>query len=132
MTSPVKAIRSQDDFEIAAAVRERSPLLEKKALQAEGVNQAERILQVQRGVDSLTALFTAGASPTFLDVLGDIAVSQLFPIPAPLLPFVGVGEVQLSEDDRPEEPDPDQKLTELEAWRFVLDTPFARELRELC
>ncbi|QCL76867.1 MULTISPECIES: UvrD-helicase domain-containing protein [Agrobacterium] len=122
----VKAIRSQDDFEIAAAVRERSPLLEKKALQAEGVDQAERILQVQRGVDSLAALFAAGASPTFLDVLGDIAVSQLFPIPAPLTPFVGAGEIQLSDDDGPEEPGTDEKLTELEAWRLVLGTPFAQ------
>lgn len=109
-----------DKFAIARIVRTSSPLLSADTLRAAS-DETEQLTVAQAAVDSLFKLFENGASPTFGQVLKEIASSGLFAIPDSLRPAVDVTATsELIDED-----DPEDQLTEREqAIDRFLTAPF--------
>jgi DNA helicase II / ATP-dependent DNA helicase PcrA len=119
----VKAIRAKDDFAIAAAVRERSPLLDRKKLLSDTGSQSSLLRKVEDAVKLLTTLINREhADVRFIDILNNVSASELFSIPESLQPFIGGEALGPSEG----EVDEDEVDKELGAWREMLETPFSQ------
>jgi DNA helicase-2/ATP-dependent DNA helicase PcrA len=120
----VTALRAGDRFAAAAVVRRTSPLLERKALEAAGDEQAKILGEVRTACDGLLALVNADEKPTARDVLRYVAETRLFTIPDVLVPFSTAdaapdGSADVA--DREEEVD---IKSELGGWRLALEAPF--------
>ena len=116
----IKAYQSGNKFAVASIVRKESPLLEKTALKACGVNQRSEIERAREAVNSLTGLWREGNVPTFLQVLMTVRENNLFEIPEVLRPLAKVVEVTTEKLDADENSEND----ELVAWRSFLETSF--------
>jgi DNA helicase-2/ATP-dependent DNA helicase PcrA len=120
----VAALRSKDRFAVAAVVRQTSPLLERRTLEAAGEKQVEILGNVREVCDGLLALVDADEKPTARAVLRYVAETHLFIIPDVLLPFASADAAVADGDaDEEEEEEADQK-SELGGWRLALDAPF--------
>lgn len=124
----VKALRASDSFAVAAIVRRTSPLLEHKALEEAGENQADVLNAAKKACGGLLELVEAGEKPSAQTVLRYIAESRLFTIPDVLSPFAdavteegGNGE---QDDAEPEEDENGDIGVELVGWREALEAPF--------
>ena len=84
----VLAMRVGDRFSTAAHVRRRSPLLDRETLEKEGNDQIYLVRAAKKGTQSLYALFADERVPSLLEVLSNIGLSGLFPVPEILSPFV--------------------------------------------
>ena len=69
-----------DKFATAKIIRAFSPILSKEALKA-SEDEKGLLLSAQKAVSSLLALWENGGSPSFGDVLKNIASTGLFPVP---------------------------------------------------
>jgi DNA helicase-2/ATP-dependent DNA helicase PcrA len=83
----VRAERAKNSFAAAAVLRKYSPLMSKKALEAAGPKQLHQLKKTRLAVDALMAQFSAGAAPSFLNILRCIWKNELFEIPDALYPF---------------------------------------------
>lgn len=122
----VNALVEKDSYRFTAVVRELSPMLAPAALKAKGEDQLQQLEATKKAGDSLASLFTDSGNPTFRDVLINVAASGLFTVPEALIPFskpdmifAEEPTVEVEEEIRPKE-------SEIEAWRTMLDTPFAQ------
>lgn len=125
----VSAKQEGNEFAVAAVVREKSPLLSKEFLSADGTDQAANIKAAKAGVEALTALFAAGEQPTFLAVLNSVARSNLFTIPESLLPFVSdkmATNITLTPGEPEGLADKERTTRTLAAVRSFLDTAFVQ------
>lgn len=123
----VSALVAKDGYAFAAVVRELSPMLAPATLKAKGEDQLKQLEATKNAGDALSTLFVEGANPSFRDVLINVAASGLFTIPDALIPFSKPDENSGAEpqaEDEEEEAGP--KEAEIEAWRTMLDTPFAQ------
>ena len=126
----VTALRAGDRFTAAAVVRRTSPLLERKALEAAGDNQATILGEVRAACDGLLALISAEAKPTARAVLRYVAETRLFTIPDVLVPFCSADLVAPSGDadapagDAADGEDEVDVKSELGGWRLALEAPF--------
>jgi DNA helicase-2/ATP-dependent DNA helicase PcrA len=124
------ALRAGDRFAAAAIVRRSSPLLERKALEAAGENQAEILGEVRVACNGLLDLFNAGKKPTARAVLRYVAETHLFSIPDVLVPFFATDAV--ASDGSADTPtcspaggeDEVDIKSELGGWRLALEAPF--------
>jgi DNA helicase-2/ATP-dependent DNA helicase PcrA len=72
----------QDEFAVAAIVRERSPLLSQLAFKVSmGNDQTSQIRRAQAAVAALNDLWSAGSDPSLGTILGCVRESGLFEIP---------------------------------------------------
>jgi len=117
----VEAVRNGDPFAVADAVRNRSPLLSKKALVEGGTDQLAQLTKAQSAVDALMHLWDNDI-PTFQIVLNSIAETKLFQIPDVLAIFTG--QPVIADTPAEEQESDDQADEELAAWREFLDSPF--------
>jgi len=86
----VEAYHAGDKFRLAKIVRERSPLLSARALEAS--NSAQWQLKLAReAVDGLISQWENG-DPTCAQILDAVAKSGLFAVPDSLRPFLDAGE----------------------------------------
>ncbi|MGC2423332.1 MAG: ATP-dependent helicase [Nitrospirota bacterium] len=114
----IKAHQKGDKFVVASIIRNDSPLLERKALEACSPDQMNNINNAREAVDSLAALAT-GNTPTFLQLLQMVYKTKLFELPEVLLPFA-----KHVEPRKFEEAGEDEINDELIAWRSFLETAF--------
>ena len=122
----VNALIAKDGYGFAAVVRELSPMLAPATLKAKGKDQLLQLGSTKMAGDALASLFAGGANPKFRDVLVSVAASGLFAVPDALIPFSKPDET-LAEDSPDEgEEEIGAKEEEIEAWRAMLDTPFAQ------
>jgi DNA helicase-2/ATP-dependent DNA helicase PcrA len=119
----VGALRASDRFAAAAVVRRTSPLLERKALEEAGDQQAEILGHAQAICDGLLALVSGTETATARDVLRYVAETRLFTIPDVLVPFAVADEVAAEGVDDEGEEEVDLK-SELGGWRQALEAPF--------
>lgn len=127
----VTALRASDRFTVAAIVRRTSPLLERKALEEAGDQQADILNKVKTTCDGLLALVSADERPSVRAVLNYVAETRLFIIPDVLAPFTthdkdglegDIGkENEAGNEDEVEE---DDLKSELGGWRKALEAPF--------
>ncbi|MEA3642658.1 MAG: AAA family ATPase [Lamprobacter sp.] len=126
----VTALHASDRFAAAAIVRRTSPLLERKALEEAGANQAVILSKAKAACDGLLALVSTDQQPSARAVLGYVAETRLFTIPDVLVPFATADEVLPegdaggeANDNVGEEKEIDLK-SELGGWRQALEAPF--------
>jgi len=94
-----------DKFVIARIVRASSPLLSAKSLR-DAQQQIDALSIARKAVLCLFALWRHGASPTFYDVLRNVAATGLFEVPELLRPAafssgVSIDEPLVSDDQGP-------------------------------
>lgn len=114
------ALAAGDRFAIAAAIRQTSPLLDRKRLAEAGEEQQAILARARSACDGLWEMLLAEESPTLRAMLRYVAATELFVIPDVLQPFVPV----VSSDAAATEPEEDDTKTEAGAWRRALDAPF--------
>jgi DNA helicase-2/ATP-dependent DNA helicase PcrA len=126
----VTALRASDQFAAAAIVRRTSPLLERKALEDAGDNQADILGKVKAACSGLFALVSADEKPSARSVLRYVADTRLFIIPDVLAPYAAADDIALRDDaggdadaEAGEEEEVDLK-SELGGWRQALEAPF--------
>lgn len=126
----VAALRASDRFAAAAIVRRTSPLLNRKALEDAGDNQAEILGKVKAACSGLFALVSADEKPSARSVLRYVAETRLFIIPDVLAPYAAADDVAPRGDaggdadaEAGEEEEVDLK-SELGGWRQALEAPF--------
>lgn len=126
----VTALRASDQFAAAAIVRRTSPLLERKALEDAGDNQADILRKVKAACSGLLALVSADEKPSARSVLRYVADTRLFIIPDVLAPYAGADDIALRNDadgDADAEADEEEEVdlkSELGGWRQALEAPF--------
>jgi DNA helicase-2/ATP-dependent DNA helicase PcrA len=118
----IDAMRANDRFRTTAAVRARSPLLDRGRLESAGKEQVALLKTVKQACDSLYALCSGAQVPSLHDILRCIAQSGLFSIPDSLGSFVGPTD---AEDQAVAEEDEDAE-TETVAWRRALGCPLSQ------
>ena len=119
----VLAHNQNDKFLIARIVRERSPLLTSTKL--EQANSPGAVLdEAQAAVNALMALWHAGKSPRFLDVLESVNATGLFAIPDSLLPSIAPGNNGPAANDDDESADPPSEVAV--AIDEFLSSPFSQ------
>lgn len=126
----VTALRASDRFAVTAIIRRTSPLLERKAFEEAGDNQAEILSKAKAACDGLLALVSADGQPSTRAVLIYVAETRLFTIPDMLVPFATADEIVAvgdpggeANDEAGEEEEVDIK-SELGGWRQALEAPF--------
>jgi hypothetical protein len=114
----VKAMQTNNSFEVASIVRKSSPLLSAETLKVDGARQ---LGLAKAATESLASLFGPDRSPTFRQVLENVATSGLFEVPDALEPFGSPDAPSLNRGD------PDERQTdEAAAWREMLKTSFSQ------
>jgi DNA helicase II / ATP-dependent DNA helicase PcrA len=117
----VRALERGDQFAVASIVRNRSPLLEKAALRVAEENQLGRLKKAKLAADDLMKLWRDDASPSFIEVLRNVAASGLFAVPQELYAFVERKDTEIAVDPLDSE---DEEKGEIAAWDLMLRTPF--------
>lgn len=126
----VVALRVSDRFSTAAIVRRTSPLLDRKALEDAGDNQAVILGKAKAACSGLFALVSPDAQPTALSVLRYVAETGLFTVPDVLVPYVAADATVLRDDatgDADAQAGEEEEVnlnSELVAWRQALAAPF--------
>lgn len=126
----VTALRASDQFAAAAIVRRTSPLLERKALEDAGDNQADILGKVKAACSGLFALVSADEKPSARSVLRYVADTRLFIIPDVLAPYAAADDIALRDDaggDADAEAGKEEEVdlkSELGGWRQALEAPF--------
>lgn len=135
----VLAHRANDQFAIAAVVRQRSPLLALAALKDAGQDQPQLLENASTAVDELLSLWDAPeVLPTFRDVATRVAKSGLFEVPDALKALIERDVVAQKEEQAVEaakveadgtaaaedEEDDVPRDALLVAWDGFLSTPF--------
>jgi DNA helicase-2/ATP-dependent DNA helicase PcrA len=118
----IRAMKGNDKYAAAAAVRRRSPLLDCTTLKQAGDNQIEALRQAQRASEDLMNLWKDGLEPTLLNVLRSVSMSGLFAIPETLRLVLG----RRAPDSAAGDKDDDDDLADegLSAWDTVMSMPF--------
>lgn len=126
----IRALRTKDRFGAMAAVRQTSPLLDRKTLQGAGANQVAQLTKANEACKGLLALITEKPGVSAYEVLNFVANQGLFTVPDSLSPFVESGEatteVKVAAGDSSQGQDDDDAAdtgTELGAWRKALEAP---------
>lgn len=114
----VLASRKQDDFAMARAVRQNSPLLSSKQLKLLP-DQRQQLKKTKESVDELMKLWDEGKQPQFFDVARSIMATGLFSVPEAVELGVISEETAIAKKDSAEESN-----EQLNAWRNFLRTPF--------
>jgi DNA helicase II / ATP-dependent DNA helicase PcrA len=122
----VNALVAKDGYGFAAIVRELSPMLAPDTLKAKGEDQLQQLASTKKAGDALASLFANGANPKFREVLISVAASGLFTVPDALIPFSKPDETFAEDPPDEDEEEIGPKEAEIEAWRTMLDTPFAQ------
>jgi DNA helicase II / ATP-dependent DNA helicase PcrA len=117
------ALRKADRFEVASIVRKTSPLLDRKALEEAGEDQAGLLAAANSACDGLLALVSGDAVPTARDVLRYVAESRLFLVPDVLAPFVAPDELDYEQRAADDYEEDQSRETELSGWRLALEAP---------
>lgn len=122
----VKALRASDPFAVAARVRRTSPLLDRKALEEAGDDQAEVLARSKAVCEGLLALVSAEEPASIRAVLHYVAETGLFVIPEVLAPFVVADEPEPDEGaGGPDAIEEEVELkTEIGGWRQALEARF--------
>lgn len=119
----VDAILEEDEFAIARVVQDKSPILDKQALEAAGNKQRALLKQAKSAVEAVREILTSNSDPSLSELLNTIAANQLFQIPRSLNPFVG-GVVSDGKEDG--EGDVEDAKSEIVAWRTALNAPLSQ------
>ncbi|MGJ0531851.1 UvrD-helicase domain-containing protein [Methylocystis sp.] len=112
-----------DKFATARIVRASSPLLSADKLRA-AENQTEVLQKAQAAVTSLLELWENDGTPSFGDVLGNIAATGLFTVPDPLRRVAFRDEASITEQDDPDAESIDRQTERDAAVDEFLNTPF--------
>jgi DNA helicase-2/ATP-dependent DNA helicase PcrA len=120
----VNAKRRGDEFSVAAIVRSRSPLLDRRRLLAKSQNQIELLKSANLAVGSLMKLWVNDGDPTFADVLYAVQQSELFVIPDSLNYFID--QNARAHFNANEVSDGVDRSAEESALHVMLSTPFSQ------
>ena len=121
----IEALKSNDQFEVARIVKERSPLLQSKQ-QTRGASVQRELQTARNAVQSVFALWEDNADPVLLDILKNVHKTGLFATPdtfAPILclPAQHSKSTELQSEDRP-----DESLLKMNAWQEALNVPYSQ------
>ncbi|HVZ16594.1 MAG TPA: UvrD-helicase domain-containing protein, partial [Terriglobales bacterium] len=124
------AVLRNDDFAVAALVRQVSPLVSRFALKATADgNQIAHIASAKRAVDALMELWSNGRDPLLLEVLKSVEASRLFEIPESLLAIAARSAAEQAVVARDPEAvsgsEADQDPV-LDGWDKALQAPFSQ------
>lgn len=120
----IMAKRDADPYRVAAIVKQRSPLLNKKILK--GDDQRVHVQKAGEAVEELWELFEGDQDPSLLTVLMAVNKAGLFEIPGSLLPIVRrtTAEQQIAKQSE-SDAEADASST-LDAWDLFLAAPFSQ------
>ncbi|HAT6355221.1 UvrD-helicase domain-containing protein [Legionella pneumophila] len=90
----VEARIINDAFAVAAIVRKHSPLLSKPMLKSVGDKQPAQIQKAKEAVEYLWKLWEGSKTPRFIDILRNVAKTNLFEIPESLQPIASRSDEQ--------------------------------------
>jgi DNA helicase-2/ATP-dependent DNA helicase PcrA len=116
----LRAIRAEDNFQIAALLREHSPILDIKNLTG-GAQQIQSLDEARRAIDELRTCFQEAHDPTVADILLIVKKTSLFEIPPSLQ--AALKSHQRQNADTTEAPGSDD---EINVWNSVLDVRFSQ------
>ena len=116
----VRAIHTDDEFVVAALIKQFSPLLDKQQLR-QSPSPYELIRQARQSVDELHALLKSDVQPLLIDVINKVFELELLELPDILLPIVKRGEKYSEADDSEEDRNPD-----IDAWEAALSVPYSQ------
>jgi DNA helicase-2/ATP-dependent DNA helicase PcrA len=116
----VQALKANDRFAVAQAIKNHSPMLSPDTL---GTSEAslEEIRKAGRSVQSVFSLWDNGADPALIDVLKAIAANGLFTIPDVFAPIRHQTDVAGETEE-----EGDDKNLAVDAWREALSAPFSQ------
>ncbi len=121
----INASQNNDNFEIARIVKKHSQLLLRDEILKSEV-QIENIKIAKNALTCLLALWEKDNDPTLIEILDNIYLSKLFPIPESLIPIASRSDddkkhlVELHED---EDENSDNLIN---AWDIALTTQFSQ------
>lgn len=123
----VQAVQCGDDFEVMRLLKKTSPLLSKAVLKTSD-DQRLHLKSVDDSLKSLANLWNDEKSPSFLEVLQEVARSGLFAIPESLEPFETKLDIEIGEIEIPlGEDEVSEALEEINnAWLEFLNASFAQ------
>jgi DNA helicase-2/ATP-dependent DNA helicase PcrA len=120
----LKAKRKNDRFALARIAKVKSPLLTPSALR-EAEDKQSQLRKVSAAIDALYSLWKDGADPTLLQILRNIAGSNLLEIPESLL--VSASEALDKAEPETAEDEPEDRQTErAKAIESFLAAPFSQ------
>jgi len=126
----VEAKKRDDSFAVASIVRKYSPLLSKAKLKAAGDKQPVQIQKTREAVESLWSLWEESKTPRFIDILRNVAKTELFEIPESLQPIAARNdeEQKLAEAEITKRIDAEDRGDEtvLDNWDEFLLTSFGQ------
>jgi len=126
----IKAKENDDQFAIARVVRNHSPLLSKKTMQAMQNQQLEQLQTAKDSVRQLFSLWNDSKEPRMIDVLQCIAKTKLFDIPDGLHPiaFRNADEQKLADTSEVIATDQldEKEENSIDAWDKCLNAPFSQ------
>ena len=121
----IKAKQNGDEFTAAHVIKNNSPLLSKEALK-KSEKQLEQIKSVNENVEKLYSLWKNKNEPRLIDVLYNIAKSNLFNIPESLIPISNRTIEEQKEIEEMVTHNDENSDSVINAWDQALMTPFCQ------
>jgi len=128
----VVAYKNQDKFSIARIVKSKSPLFDKKKIEA-SKNQLDYITTINTHVIKLLSLWDDDNDPLLKDIIQMIHRTGLFPLTGVLKMITSrtkaeITSIKKEEEQKENKPDEDDKPTDevINAWDFALEAPFSQ------
>lgn len=124
----VEAKLNNDDFTIAAIVKNESHFFEKEEL-LKNSDQTINIKKAKKALSNLFALWDKNNDPLLIDIIQNIYISKLFPIPDNLIPIASrsIEEQKIAnKTDYKESEEDDLSDSVIDAWDLALLSPFSQ------
>jgi DNA helicase-2/ATP-dependent DNA helicase PcrA len=124
----IEAKLNNDDFTIAAIVKNESHFFKKEEL-LKNPDQTINIKKAKKALNNLFALWNENNDPLLIDIIRNIYLSKLFPIPDNLIPIASrtIDEQKtVNRTDYQESGEEDLSDSVIDAWDLALSSPFSQ------
>lgn len=127
----VDAYKDKDKFSIARIVKSKSPLFDKRKIEA-SKNQMDYITTINSQVNKLLSLWDDDNDPLLKDIVQIIYKTGLFPLTGVLkmiasrtkAEIISIEKEELDKEDLDEDDQPTDEV--INAWDFALEAPFSQ------
>lgn len=124
----VEAKLNNDDFTIAAIIKNESQLFKKEEL-LKNADQTINIKKAKEALNNLFSLWDKNNDPLLIDIIRSVYLSNLFPIPESLIPIASRNiEEQGIADKNNYDESGEENLSDsiIDAWDIALSSPFSQ------
>jgi DNA helicase-2/ATP-dependent DNA helicase PcrA len=122
----IEAKEIDDKFAIARIVKKHSLFLKKEEI----LKNPENIKKAQEALNKLFLLWNKNNEPSLIEILQNIAKSNIFPIPDSLIPIAlrTKSEQKIADEFEKERNDDKEEITDniINAWDLALSNPFSQ------